>query len=138
MPGFMVYRSDRNQFGRGVMLLINNNLHHDSFSLPPLSELEATAICLQLQNHSQLLFVSAYLPPAVAIAPTDFDAIFSVHDAIVLAGDLNCKHVSWNNLRYLLKLKNYYRHIPMVPPTFAPLHIPTFRPNLLDSPLTSL
>ena len=79
------------------MLLVNNNLHHDSFSLPPLSRLEATAICLQLQNHNQMLFVSAYLPPAVTIAQTDLDAIFSLHDAVVLAGDLNCKHVSWNS-----------------------------------------
>jgi hypothetical protein len=96
-PGFKVYRSDRNQFGGGVMLLVNNNLRHDSFSLPPLSGLKATAICLQLQNHSQYLFVSAYLPPAVAITSTDLDTIFSLHDAVVLAGDLNCKHASWNN-----------------------------------------
>ena len=41
------------------MLLVNNNLRHDSFSLPPLSGLEATAICLQVQNHNKLLFVSA-------------------------------------------------------------------------------
>ena len=79
------------------MLLVNNNLHHDSFSLPPLSGLEATAICLQLQNNNQLLFVSVYLPPAVTIAPTDLDTIFSLHDTIVLAGDLNCKRVSWKN-----------------------------------------
>jgi hypothetical protein len=44
-----------------------------------------------------LLFVSAYLQPAVAIVPEDLDAIFSLHKAVVLAGDLNCKHVSWNN-----------------------------------------
>ena len=97
MPGFKVYRSDRNQFGGGVMLLVNNNLRHDSFSLPRLSGLEVTAICLQLQYHNKLLFVSAYLPPAVTIAPTDLDAISSLHDTAVLAGDLNCKHVSWNN-----------------------------------------
>jgi hypothetical protein len=33
MPGFKLYRSDRNQFGGGVMLLVNNNLRYDSFSL---------------------------------------------------------------------------------------------------------
>ena len=93
MPGFKVYRSDR-KFGGGVMLLVNNQLLHDSFPLPPLSGLEATAICLQLQNHRQMLFVSAYLPAAAAIAPSDLDAIFSLHNTIVLAGDLNCKHVS--------------------------------------------
>jgi len=79
------------------MLVVSNQLHHDSFPLPPLSGLEATAICLQLQNHRQLLFVSAYLPPTAAIAPSELDAIFSLHNTIVLTGDLNCKHVSWNN-----------------------------------------
>ena len=59
--------------------------------------LEATAVYLQLQNHSQLLFISAYFPPTANITPTDLDAIFSLHDTVVLAGDLNCKHVSWNN-----------------------------------------
>jgi len=79
------------------MFLVNNQLCHDSFPIPPLSGLEATAICLQLQNHRQQLFVSAYLPAATAIAPSDLDAIFSLHNTIVLAGDLICKRVSWNN-----------------------------------------
>ena len=59
--------------------------------------LEATAICLYLQNHSQLLFVSAYLPPSSAIIPADLDSIFSRNDSVVLVGDLNSKHVTWNN-----------------------------------------
>jgi hypothetical protein len=98
IPGYTVYRLDRNQFGGGVMLLVNNNLPHNSFPLPPLVGLEATAVCLHLQNQGQLLFVSAYLPPAVTITPTDSDVIFSIHNTIVLAGDLNCKHVLWNNV----------------------------------------
>ena len=97
MPGIKVHRSHRNQFVGGLMLFVNNNLCHGSFSLLPPLRLEATAICLQLQNHNQMLFVSAYLPPAVTIVQTDLDAIFSLHDAVVLAGDLNCKHVSWNS-----------------------------------------
>jgi len=80
------------------MLLVNNNLRQDAFSLLPLAGLEATAVSLQLQNHSHLLFISAYLLPAVNITPTDLDAIFSLHDTVVLAGDLSCKHVSWNNV----------------------------------------
>jgi hypothetical protein len=91
-----VYRSDRNQFGRGVILIINNNLRHDQFSLPNLVGLEATAVCLHLQHLGQLLFLSTYLPPASTIVPADVNAIFSQNDAVVLGGDLNCKHVAWN------------------------------------------
>ena len=135
-----MYRSDRTQFG-GVLLLVNNNLRHDSFSLPPLPGLEATAVYLQLQNHGQLLFISAYLPPTANITPTDLDAIFSLHDTVVLAGDLNCKHVSWNNasvnrngntlLSYCLNNSiaiNYPNH-----PTHFPHHSP---PSVLDIALS--
>jgi len=42
--------------------------------------------------------VSAYLPPTTNLQPADLDAIFSTQDAVILAGDLNCKHPSWNNV----------------------------------------
>jgi len=77
--------------------MINNNLRHDQFYLPNLTGLEATAVYLCLQNHSRLLFVSVYLPPSSAIIPTDLDQICSQNDSVVLVGDLNSKHVSWNN-----------------------------------------
>jgi len=79
------------------MLKINNNLRHDQFSLPNLVGIEANTICLYLQNHGQLLFVSTYLLPASAIIPADLDPIFSQNDSVVLVGDLNSKHVTWNN-----------------------------------------
>ena len=80
-----------------MILLVNTNLRHDTFPLPQMTGLEATAVCLQIWNHNKLIFVSACLPPAATITQTDLDAIFSPHDAVILAGDLNCKHVSWNN-----------------------------------------
>jgi len=79
------------------MLLVNTNLRHDTFPLPQMSGLEATSVCLQLQNNSKLIFVSAYLPPTTTITQTDLDATFAPHDAVILTGYLNCKHVSWNN-----------------------------------------
>jgi exonuclease III len=91
IPGYKIYRSDKNQFGRGVMLIINNNLRHEQFYLPNLVGLEATAICLYLQNHNQLLFASAYLPLTSAIVPTDLKDIFAQNDSVVLVGDLNSK-----------------------------------------------
>ena len=97
IPGYTIYRSDRNQFGEGVMLIINNILGHDQFYLPNLVGLKATAICLYLQNHNQLLFVSTYLPPPSAIVPADLKAIFTQNDSVVLVGVLNSKHVTWNN-----------------------------------------
>jgi exonuclease III len=91
IPDYTIYRSDRNQFGGGVMLIINNNLCHYQFYLPNLVGLEATTICLYLQNHNQLLFVSANLPLTSAIVPADLKAIFTQNDSVVLVGDLNSK-----------------------------------------------
>jgi len=59
------------------MLLVNSNLHHDSFPLPPKTGLEATAFCLQLQNHNKLILASAYLPPSTTLSPSDLEAIFA-------------------------------------------------------------
>ena len=72
------------------MLLVNNNLRQDAFSLPPLAGLEATAA-----TESQT--IALYLRMPSTSGQHHPDAIFSLHDTVVLAGDLNCKHVSWNN-----------------------------------------
>jgi len=80
------------------MLLVRCNLRHDAFRLPKMTGLEATAVSLQLRNLNQLLFVSAYQPPPVSIAQSDLDAIFSQHNAVILAGDLNSKHMAWSNI----------------------------------------
>jgi len=79
------------------MVLVNSTLHHDSFDLPPMTGLEATAVCLQLQNHNNLVLASAYLPPSTTLSPSDLEAIFASQDAVILTGDLNCKHAIWNN-----------------------------------------
>ena len=80
------------------MLLIKDTLRHDAFPLPNMSGLEATAVCLQLQNQKRLIFVSTYLPPTITIAQADLDAVFSSQCPVVLAGDFNCKHIAWNNV----------------------------------------
>jgi hypothetical protein len=97
IPGYSTVRTDRIQFGGGIMLLINNKLRHDQYRLPSLTGLEATAIYLYLQNSRRLLFVSAYLQPTSILTHTDLDAIFTLHDSVILTGDLNSKHVAWLN-----------------------------------------
>ena len=97
IPGYKVYCSDRTQFGGGVMLLVANGLRHDPFTLPSLTNLEATAIVLQLKNHSQLTCVAAYLPPTAALKPDELDVLFPQRDPVLITGDFNCKHLAWNN-----------------------------------------
>ena len=44
MPGDFVYRSERNQFGSGVMLLVKNNARRDQFVLTTLVNLESVVV----------------------------------------------------------------------------------------------
>jgi hypothetical protein len=109
------------------MLIINNNIRHDQFALPNMDRLEAVAAFIYLQNNEQLLFVSTYLPPAAPVVRTDLDKIFSAFTSVVLAGDLNSKHVAWNcssvdsNGKTLLTYcidNNLSIHYPDRPPHF--------------------
>ena len=94
LPGYRVYRVDRNQFGGGVMLLVKNNARHDQFLLPNVVNLETIAVCLYLQNNTLLLFVSCY--NLVIILHSDLDSVFSSIDPVVLVCHLNCKRTAWN------------------------------------------
>jgi exonuclease III len=40
ISGYKTYRSDRTQFGGGVMLLVANDLQHDALTLPPYKALK--------------------------------------------------------------------------------------------------
>ena len=98
IPGYTTDRSDRNQFGGGVMLVINNKIRHDQYCLPNhLTGLEVTAICLYLQNHRRVLFVSAHLQPTSIHLLSDLDSIFTQHDSVIPVGDLSSKHAAWHN-----------------------------------------
>jgi len=70
------------------MPIINNKIRHDQYYLPNLTGLEATAICLYLQNHRRLLFVLVYLLPT---------SILPLTDSVILVGDRNSKHAAWHN-----------------------------------------
>ena len=100
------------------MLIINNKIRHDQYCLPNLTGLEVTVICLYLQNHRRLLFVSAYLPPTSILPLTDLDSIFSQHNSVILVGDLNGKHVAWHNIpgnRNTSIILRQQRHHPQLP-----------------------
>ena len=57
LQGYKVYRLDRNRFGGGVLLLVNSSLRHDTFTLTPMTGLEATSLSSspkQLQTELRL------------------------------------------------------------------------------------
>ena len=80
-----------------MILLVSDELRNDPLTLPTLTNLEATAVVLQLKKHSQLTCVSAYLPPTAPLKPDDLDVLLRHNDSVLITGDLNCKHPAWNN-----------------------------------------
>jgi len=79
------------------MILIKHNIRHDQFIIHNLTGLEASAVYLYPQHTSKLLFVAAYQPPSAPLSALDLDQIFAQNDSVLIVGDLNSKHVSWNN-----------------------------------------
>jgi hypothetical protein len=81
---YSVYRTDCNQFGGGVMLLVYSTIRHDQLSLPGIVNLETIAVCLYMHHNTRLLFVSTYNPPDSIILHSDLDNVFSSYDSVFL------------------------------------------------------
>ena len=95
-PGYITYRTDRNQHGGGV-ILIKHNIRHDQFIIHNLTGLEVSAVYSYPQHTSKLLSFAAYQPPSTPLSTADLDQIFAQNDSVLIVGDLNSKHVSWKN-----------------------------------------
>jgi hypothetical protein len=63
MPGYRVYRADRDQFGSGVTLSVKYNVRHEQFLLPNVVVTLDTIATCYLQNNIRLLFVSFITHP---------------------------------------------------------------------------
>jgi len=88
MPDDFVYRSERNQFGGGVTLLVKNNARRDQFVLTAVVNLESVAVYIFRIIHISCLFL-------VITHPTSQSCILTSIRSVLVA-DLNCKHTAWN------------------------------------------
>lgn len=95
-PGYKTYRTDRNQHGGGVMLLVKHCIRHEQGILPITSKLESVAVYICLPQRHRILLVSGYNPPGNTLCREDLDTVFSSPDPAVLLGDLKSKHSAWN------------------------------------------
>ena len=63
--------------------------------MPGLTHLEATSIQIMLAGRT-VKVLAAYLSPCRPLIAADLDACFDGGLPVLLAGDLNAKHVDWN------------------------------------------
>jgi hypothetical protein len=71
--------------------------------LPPLISVEARRVCLPIDK--EILIAAVYKSPGRTWNDTDITELLSFSHKCILAGDLNAKHPSWNNV--LLEMEMY-------------------------------
>ncbi|KAL7403374.1 hypothetical protein ABVT39_028188 [Epinephelus coioides] len=102
LPGYDIIRSDRPQGkGGGVALLIKRPVvyHETTISLNPeqAQNNEFVTARVKLSPNSSMLLMSVYCPPGVTPSTHLFQETLLKEKTVVIMGDFNAKHSSFNN-----------------------------------------
>ncbi|GFU16774.1 putative RNA-directed DNA polymerase from transposon X-element [Nephila pilipes] len=96
LPNFTTHRTDRTAYaGGGTALLMRNSLPHHATPLQT-TVIEGTAITLERKNKASITIVSIYKSPRKPILQTDLTNLFANRRDVLVIGDLNAKHHTWN------------------------------------------
>jgi hypothetical protein len=87
---------DRTTAGGGTAILVRSGIVHHSVPVPGLTHLEATLVQVTLAGRP-VKILAAYLSPFRPLIGADLTACFGGGLPVLMAGDLNAKHVDWNS-----------------------------------------
>lgn len=113
IPDFQIYRNDRNSNSShphgGVAICVRKNLVHFQCNSVNLNSIENIFIKVPFEN-SNLSIGSIYCPPSMKVHDfkSEMRKLLSLPGPIILGGDVNAKHISWNNT------KNNYKGIELL------------------------
>ncbi|GFS66752.1 putative RNA-directed DNA polymerase from transposon X-element [Trichonephila clavipes] len=93
---YSIYRTDRTYRGEGIAIMIKRSIPHHQIVIT--NSFETTAIKLIGQDDQPVTIVSAYCPPRKPITEQDLHQIFWNQGYVLVTGNLNAKHASWNPL----------------------------------------
>jgi len=96
LANYVCHRTDRPTTGGGTTILVRHGIVHHSVPVPGLTHLEFTAIQVTLAG-KPVLILAAYLSPSRPLIGADLTACFGGGLPVLMAGDLNAKHVDWNS-----------------------------------------
>jgi hypothetical protein len=137
VQGYSIYRTDRNHHGGGVLLLLRNEIQHDSIHINSTSEMEMVSVIVHSTQQQRILIVAGYNPPNHTLSAPDLDPIFAQNIPTIVLGDFNSKHVAWNcthtdrNGRFLLEYCT--DHYVSIHAPLYPTHFPARgQPSVLD------
>ena len=93
---YVCHRTDRLTAGGCTAILGHRGIVQHSVPVPGPNHMEATAIQVMLAGRP-VKILAAYLSPSHPLIGEDLDACFDGGLPVLLAGDLNAKHVDWNS-----------------------------------------
>jgi len=110
LANYICHRTDRPTTGGGTAILIRRRIVQHSVPIPGLTHLEATAIQVTLAGRT-VLILAAYLSLSRPLIGAELTACFGGELHVLMAGDLNTKHVDWNS-RLNTRRGNSYVNMP--------------------------
>ena len=96
LANYICHRTDRPTAGGGTAILVRRGIQHYWVPVPSLTQLESTAIHTELAGRP-VKILAVYLSPSRPLIRADLDVCFGGGLPVLMAGDLNAKHVDWNS-----------------------------------------
>jgi hypothetical protein len=96
LANYVCQLTDSPTSGGGTAILVNRFIVHSSVTVPGLTHLVTTAVQVNFTGRP-VTILAAYLSPSRLLIGTDLTACFGWGLPVLMAGDLNAKHVDWNS-----------------------------------------
>ena len=96
LANYVCHRTDRPTLWGGTAILVRRGIAQHSVPIPGLTHSEATAIQVTMAG-KPVEILAAYLSPTRPLIEADLSAYFGGGMPVLMAGDLNAKHVDWNS-----------------------------------------
>ncbi|KAJ8910998.1 hypothetical protein NQ315_011263 [Exocentrus adspersus] len=98
LPGYTLYRKERQQRRGGVALAVRRGIEHYSVHVPEMETIEAIAVGIRTERYGEITVASCYHPPNRTVEIQDLEALMAIGPALIAIGDFNAKALDWNCL----------------------------------------
>ncbi|GFU29041.1 RNA-directed DNA polymerase from mobile element jockey [Nephila pilipes] len=96
ITNYTTHRTDRSTYaGRGTAVLVRNSIPQHAAPLQT-TIIEGMAITLERSNKASITIASVYKSPRKPMEKTELQHLFSNRRDVLVIGDLNAKHPTWN------------------------------------------
>lgn len=93
IKGFQILRKDRTAHGGGVAIIIRNNVPF--IKIKRNNQITIENICIEL--NSKIIIAAVYNQPRNNFTTNDLELLADLGRKVLIIGDLNARHHTWNN-----------------------------------------